>query len=150
MSADILTARLSRLAGALLLAGNGSWFLIGNTKEPCDWPAVGFERPAEGDPATLRVRRLKPIAEQPSPVLAAISPAALSVHINGHPIESIAELLADRLLIRRNASFSERLWRIVTGDSDEHPTAPPTDITWLIAMPERVWEIVRDTALKCL
>lgn len=141
------TARLSRLAGALLLAGHGSWFLIGNTKEPCDWAAVGFERPAEGDPAALRVRRLQPLGNQPS-----LGSATLSIQINGQPFESIAETLADRLLIRRNSSFSERLWRIVTGASDEHPTALPADadVTWLIAMPERVWEIVRDTALKCL
>jgi hypothetical protein len=147
MSATPATARLSRLAGALLLAGDGSWFLIGNTKEPCDWAAVGFERPAEGDAATLRVRRLIPVSDEPS-----LEPAALSIHINGQPIETIAQLLADRLLIRRNASFSERLWRIVIGASDEHPTAPPADVdvTWLISMPERVWEIVRDTALKCL
>jgi hypothetical protein len=147
MSANPTTARLSRLAGALLLAGNGFYFLIGNTKEPCDWATIGFEQPAEGDAATLRVRRLIPTADEPS-----LGPAALSVLINGQPVETIAERLADRLLIRRNASFSERLWRIVTGASDEHPTALPAeaDVTWLIAMPERVWEIVRDTALKCL
>lgn len=141
------TARLLRLAGALLLEGQGSYFLIGNTKEPCDWPTVGFERPTEGDPAALRVRRLEPLGNQPS-----LGPTTLSIQINEQPIESIAGTLANRLLIRRNSSFSERLWRIVIGASDENPSGLPanSDVTWLIAMPEQVWEIVRDTALKCL
>jgi hypothetical protein len=141
------TAELSRLAGALLLSGDGAFFLIGNTKEPCDWAAAGFERPAEGAAATLRVRRLESLR-----TVAATGPDCLSVRMNGHSMESIAEILANRLLIHRNASFSERLWRILTGASEENPITPSVerDVSWLLAMPERVWEIVREAALKCL
>lgn len=141
------TAKLSRLAGALLLVGEEEYFLIGNTKEPCDWSAVGFEPPAEGDAATLRVRRLMPLREIPTPAT-----PCLIVQQNAQSLDSIAHTLANRLLILRNASFSERLWRIVTGATDESPTeaANGEDVTWLLTMPDRVWEIVREAALKCL
>lgn len=140
-------ARLQRLAGALLLMCEGQYFLIGNTKEPCDWKAVGFERPPEGDAVTLRVRRLQPLGNDP-----ALDTTPLTIEPDGRSPEHIAAMLADRLLIVRNASFSERLWRIVTGASDESPVAAADgeDVTWLLAMPERVWEIVREAALKCM
>ncbi len=141
------TATLSRLAGAMLLAGYNEFYLIGNTKEPCDWAAVGFAKPSEGDAATLRVRRLQPLQQAP----ATNSPCGYVV-ASDQSIEAIAEILASRLLIVRNASFSERLWRIVTGASDENPVVADTtpDVSWLVAMPDTVWEIVREAALKCL
>lgn len=140
-------ATLSRLAGAMLLAHGGEFYLIGNTKEPCDWTAVGFSKPEEGEAATLRVRRLHPLQQTP----ATNSPCGF-VFAKDRSLEAIAELLASRLLIVRNASFSERLWRIVTGVSDESPVPAESalDVSWLLAMPDRVWEIVREAALKCI
>ena len=60
-------------------------------------------------------------------------------------------MLAKRLLIQRNGSVSERLWRLVTGESDESVAAvSETEATWLVQMPEAVWNIIRENVLKCL
>lgn len=50
-----------------------------------------------------------------------------------------------RLVIHRNASVSERLWRLVTQGEAE----PRTDARWLGQMPASVWNVVRDGVLKC-
>ena len=46
-------ARVGRLAGGLLLetklGGNAAWFLVGDTKVPCDWLAAGFDPPSQRD-----------------------------------------------------------------------------------------------------
>ena len=42
-------ARVGRLAGALLAETEGRYFLVGNTKEPCDFRALGVEPPPEID-----------------------------------------------------------------------------------------------------
>jgi hypothetical protein len=42
-------ARVGRLAGAILAETEGRYFLIGNTKEPCDFRSEGFEQPAAID-----------------------------------------------------------------------------------------------------
>ncbi len=141
------TAILSRLAGAMLLARGGEFYLVGNTKEPCDWAGIGFSKPEEGDAATLRVRRLHLLRDDPN-----VGNPCAFVAVAGQPLELIADVLARRLLIVRNASFSERLWRIVTGASDESsvPAEETPDVSWLLAMPDPVWEIVREAALKCL
>ncbi len=149
-STAIIKAHLSRLAGALLLAGDGEYFLIGSTKMPCDWSAAGFEPPVDGDADALRVRRLKPFGE-----VAQGDSCACWIQLDRQShgsIEGIAGILANRLLIRRNASVSERLWRIATGANDESLSgaAIGVDLTWLVIIPEHVWEIVRETALKCL
>ncbi len=140
------TATLSRLAGAMLLAGGQEFYLIGNTKEPCDWAAIGLSKPAEGEAAMSRVRRLHRVSEMP------VSYKPCGSVVSSQSVEAIAEALAARLLIVRNASFSERLWRIVTGASDENNVAADEapDVSWLVQMPDHVWEIVRETALKCL
>lgn len=140
-----MTAKVTRFAGAILLETAAQFFLIGNTKEPCDWRAAGFDTPEEIDAVKCTFFRLSPYREiyLPSHCLLIVSDQ------NG---EALAQILAGRFLIRRNGSVSERLWRIVTGETEEEPLSQmePFDISWLISMPERVWDIVRDTALKCL
>ena len=42
-------ARVGRLAGAILAESHGHYFLVGNTKAPCDWRKAGFEPPADID-----------------------------------------------------------------------------------------------------
>jgi hypothetical protein len=139
--------QLTRLAGALLLAGDGAYFLIGNTKEPCDWNAAGFHAPTEVEAGAQTVRRLELAG-----MTHAGAPALLTIRTDGQTVETIAEILANRFLIRRSASVSERLWRLVTGVHDESSSESfaDTDATWLVRMPERVWDVVRDAALKCL
>jgi hypothetical protein len=141
-----MTARLVRLAGAILLENAGQFYLLGNTKQPCDWHQAGFETPAEVDALKSAFIPLMPSRE------VHVEPPYLLVDTVGKSTEALAQILADRFLIRRNGSVSERLWRIVTCESDESgsPEAQQTDASWLVAMPDQIWEIVRDAALKCL
>jgi len=60
--------------------------------------------------------------------------------------EELAQLLARRFIIQRNNSVSNRLWNVVTCDSDEGAV----DARWLEQMPDEVWNVVRDSVLKCL
>jgi hypothetical protein len=57
-------------------------------------------------------------------------------------VEELAKLLHARLVIQRNDSVSERLWRIVTHDG-------AVRAQWLIDVPAHVWDIVRDSVLRC-
>jgi hypothetical protein len=141
-----MTAHISRLSGAILLECDGQFLLIGNTKSPCNWLTEGFEAPAEVDAVKQPVLRLTS-----SNITKSISPVLIVSAIESSG-ESLAKILADRFLIRRNGSVSERLWRIVTGESDESstPAEHPIQVNWLVTMPSSVWEIIRETALKCL
>jgi hypothetical protein len=57
------------------------------------------------------------------------------------PLE-LAEILTRRLVIERNGSVSERLWRLITHEG-------ATRAQWLVDVPAHVWEIVRDQVLRC-
>lgn len=135
-------ARLTRLGGALLLESEGLFYLIGETKEPCDFPAAGFEAPAEREPGGATVRPLRGEAQARS------GEPALLLPLEG---EGCAALVARRLLIERNASVSERLWRLSFGlsEPDEEPQGE-IDAAWLVQLPEGVWRAVRDSVLRCV
>jgi precorrin-3B C17-methyltransferase len=136
-------ARVGRLAGALLLStfdrGEPAWFLVGDTKVPCDWDAAGFVRPADRDASVARFIRLVPSGD---PHLVA---PMIEIGIEG---EVAARMVADRLLVARNGAVSERLWRLLLGE-DEAATREVIDARWLGEMPTRVWDVVRDAVLKC-
>jgi hypothetical protein len=138
-----MMARVGRLAGALLAETGGEFFLVGNTKEPCDFEAVGFESPGEVDALERRYIRLAPrrAVELAAPYL--------RLDLEG---EALAGLLAERLLIERNASVSDRLWRLLIDPSgqEELPEDEAVDARWLAEIPAPIWEIVRDTVLRCL
>ncbi len=126
-------ARVGRLAGALLAESGGQYFLIGNTKEPCDFVAAGFEPP--GEPVDALVRpwvRLGATRE------IALRAPVLAVELEG---EALAARLAESFLIERNGSVSERLWQIVSAAGE--------DARWLGVVPPSIWRIVRDAVLKC-
>ena len=132
-----MSARVSRLAGAILVESEGQYYLVGNTKEPCDFAAAGFEPPAEPVDAMarpfVRLGRVREIALR-APVL--------TMDVAG---EAAAARLAAAFVIERNGSVSERLWRLVTGDEPE----AEIDARWLAQMPAQVWQVVRDTVLRC-
>jgi hypothetical protein len=136
-------ARVGRLAGAILAETGGSFFLIGNTKEPCDFEAAGFEPPEAID--ALK-RPYVPLSARRA---VEIRPPCLTLDLEG---EQLAATLAERLLIERNGSVSERLWRLLMdpGGQDELPLDQPVDVRWLGEMPAPIWNIVRDTVLRCL
>jgi hypothetical protein len=135
-------ARIGRLAGALLVETGEQWWLVGNTKEPCDWRAHGFESPPEIDAVKRPYLCLqsvgKPRLDEPH----------LFVEKEG---EELAKEIARRMLVARNGSVSERLWRLILGvdDANDHPRGA-IDARWLVEIPEPVWRVVRDAVLQCL
>jgi hypothetical protein len=163
-------ARVGRLAGAILAETGGAYYLVGNPKQPCDWRAAGFEPPGELDAC---VRPAVPLVRCPAtaPAIAAdreLAPAAplvletpvLELDVEG---EALAALLAGCFVIPRTGSVSERLWRLVIGQTDEtdqtdqtdeaggDPAPPPATIAarWLGELPPTIWRIVRDSVLRC-
>ncbi len=135
-------ATVGRLAGAILAETDGSFFLVGNPKEPCDFAAAGFEPPGEIDALKRPFIRLLPYRN------VHVSPPRLLLSAEG---EALAKLLGDRFLIHRNGSVSDRLWRLVTSaeGEEEQSKAETIDADWVAKMPPAVWQIVRDTVLRC-
>jgi hypothetical protein len=148
-------SRVARLAGALLAETEGEYFLVGNLKRPCDFASAGFEPPPReiaqpgdgGAPASgeryLRLRRSGPLAV-PGPWLV--------LQLEG---EALARLLGERLIIARTGSVSDRLWRLILGGDPEGDPGGATaadlvvDSAWLASVPGPIWQIVRDTVLRC-
>jgi hypothetical protein len=129
-------ARVGRLAGSLLAATEGRYFLVGDLKEPCDFAAAGFEEPVQipgRDLPFIRLRALREIS---------LSAPRLVLDVEG---EELAKLLFTRLVIARNGSVSNRLWRLVLGLEE----GVDVDARWLGQVPTEVWNIVRDSVLRC-
>jgi hypothetical protein len=139
--------RAYRLAGAIVgVDGDGGdeHYLVGNTKQPCDWGAHGFEPPVEIDATKRPFVRLARAGD------VTLDGTCLALDGEG---ETLARTLADRFLVARNGSVSERLWRLVVGlgDPDAEPPADGVvDARWLGAMPPAIWNVVRDTVLRCV
>jgi len=134
---------VARLSGALLAHTQGQYYLIGNLKRPCDFAAHGFEPPGAEIDALQR----------PFVALRATREVQLAAPVLELPLEgpALLQLLAERLLIERNGSVSDRLWRLVLGDSDETPVNDGVHpAPWFSAMPVRIWRCVRESVLRCL
>jgi hypothetical protein len=116
-------ARIGRWMGAIVVESDGAHWLVGNPKEPC----------AEV-PETLAPPYVRALA---SPV-----PLADALVIDDGDGAAVARVLAAKLVIQRNGSVSERLWRLVSGDG-------ATRAQWLVDVPQPIWDIVRDTVLRC-
>ncbi len=69
-------------------------------------------------------------------------PLATPLALDDRDVDELAALVRARLVIARNGSVSERLWRIVVHDE-------ATRALWLVDVPAHVWEIVRDAVLRC-
>ena len=116
-------ARIGRYKGAIVVEAGGAQVLVGNPKEPCALVPDALAAPY--------TRRL------PAPV-----PLTAPIELDDGDAAELARRVAARLVIARNGSVSERLWRLVT-----HGEA--TRGQWLLDVPAHVWEIVRDTVLRC-
>lgn len=116
-------ARLGRWKGALVLQTATGWWLIGQPKEPC--PLC---------PDTLLPPYVQPL---PGPV-----ELTASLELEEEDGALLAPRLAARLLIARNGSTSERLWRLVCHNG-------ATSAAWLTEIPAHVWEVVREAILRC-
>jgi len=133
-------ARVGRLAGAILLETDGDYFLVGNTKEPCDFAAHGFY-PVDVDAHRSSYLRLSVAG----PVK--LSGSCLIVDGEG---EGLAQLMAQRFLIERTGSVSERLWRLVRDPNDDgEGSVEDVEASWLSRIPAPVWQVVRDAVLRC-
>lgn len=135
-------ARVGRLAGAILAETRGECYLVGNTKVPCDWVAAGFEPPGEIDALARPFIRLSPLRPLE------IDPPCLIVDVED---EALPGLLTDLFVIQRTGSVSERLWSLVTGESqeDDRRQSEVTQARWLGEVPLPIWQIVRDAVLRC-
>jgi hypothetical protein len=69
-------------------------------------------------------------------------PLSSPLEVGERGLDELAAVAHARLVIARNDSVSERLWRIVTHEG-------ATSAEWLFDVPAHVWEIVRDTVLRC-
>lgn len=129
---------LSRLAGAILVETAGQSFLVGNTKMPGDFPAAGFAAPSTIDALVTPVLPLIKLRDEARPAprillpVTAVDPAAAAAHVAG------------LFVIERNGSVSDRLWRLVLAEQ-----GGDVEAAWLGQMPIAVWQIVRDTVLRC-
>jgi hypothetical protein len=141
-----MIAYVGRLAGALFVQSHDSFFLVGNTKRPCNWEACGLAAPGEIDAIKHPFVRLSPLQPLEIPV------PRLRIEVAKEQLpETLAQVLADRFLIVRNGSVSDRLWRLILqkGDDPESLTEE-VDATWLAEMPPHVWKIVREAVLRCV
>jgi hypothetical protein len=132
-------ARIARLAGAVLAETEGRYYLIGDLKEPCDFTLAGFTPPGEleaGRPAYRLLSALRSIT---------LEPPVLTIALEG---EELARRLADFLVIKRNGSVSERLWRLIV-QPEVHEGKTEIDARWLGEVPRAIWQIVQDTVLRC-
>lgn len=138
-------ARVGRLAGAILAETGGDYYLVGNPKVPCDWRAAGFEPPGDLDARVRPSMRLARLAASGPPTLGV---PQLTLEVEG---EVLGRLLADAFVIPRTGSVSERLWRLVIGEDDEHERELSDVISarWLGEVPPAIWNIVRDSVLRC-
>jgi hypothetical protein len=138
--------RVGRLAGAILVEAGTDYFIVGDTKRPCDWSAAGFEPPGPLDAVALPYVRLSRAG-----ALNLAGPwLQLETAMRG---EELARRLAARFLVERNGSVSDRLWRLVLRADPEGDDPPPetvVDARWLAEMPDHVWQIVRAQVLRCL
>jgi hypothetical protein len=116
-------ARIGRWMGAIVVESGGAHWLVGNPKEPC------AEVPDALEPPYVRA-------------LAAPVPLGGALALDDGDGETVARAVAQKLVIQRNGSVSERLWRLVTSEGQSRAQ-------WIIDIPAPVWEIVRDTVLRC-
>jgi hypothetical protein len=135
-------ARVGRLAGAILTETQGRFYLVGNTKVPCEWAEVGFEPPGDIDALARPFIQLTPRKHVD------IAPPYLLLDVEG---DALPRMLVDLFLIQRTGSISERLWRLVRGQPEEDsiPVAAVTPARWLGEIPQPIWQIVRDAVLRC-
>lgn len=69
-------------------------------------------------------------------------PLSAALEVDDRDVHELADIVTARLVIARNGSVSERLWRLITHEG-------ATRAQWLVDVPAPVWEIVREQVLRC-
>ncbi len=135
-----MLSKITRLGGAILACTQGTYYLVGDLKEPCDFSRHGFETPeqikSESKQAFIELKVIGPVTSDEEIVM--------TMETEGR---ALAELLFKRFIITRNCSVSERLWRVAICSKDADSKV---DARWLEQMPDEVWNVVRENILKCL
>lgn len=135
--------RFGRLAGAILLDYNSDFFLIGHTKEPCDFAQHGFEaidsdRDQEAKIEKLSRKEGTELSWDEDSIIFTVADASC---------EEVLTKLSDIFLIRRNNMVSERIWGLF---AEELPTDTKQHSgQWMMESPAVIWDIVRDSVLRC-
>jgi hypothetical protein len=132
-------AQVGRLVGAIIAVTGDDIYLVGDTKEPCDFQRFGLENPPERN--VLAQPYIKVQARGPF----AIEGLRLEIDLEG---EALPQLLVDTFLIFRNGSVSERLWRLCLQYCPE-PVNAVVPAHWLRHVPRGIWDMVRDSVLRC-
>ena len=130
-------SRVGRMAGALLVESEGRVWLVGFPKEPCDFVAKGVLTPGPIGTWEGYSTRVEPCAALD------FGREVLLLELEG---QVLIETLVRRLLIARNGSVSERLWRLLWSSASQQSPFPARFLT---ETPEVVWNVVRDAVLRC-
>ncbi len=132
-------AEFGRFYGSILAHTGSEVFLIGDLKQPAEFERYGLETPAERN-----------VLQQP--YIKLVQRAGFQLEGERWWIdqegEKLAQILVDSFLIFRNGSVSERLWRLVKAQSTVKDDGR-LDASWLAHMPPGIWDIVRDSVLRC-
>ncbi|HWE27736.1 MAG TPA: precorrin-3B C(17)-methyltransferase [Polyangia bacterium] len=120
-------ARVGRYKGAIVVDVGGAQWLVGNPKEPCAEVPDTVEAPY--------VRALTTTV-----------PLVPGFVVDGDDGAALASALAGKLVIARNGSVSERLWRLVRGEAQG---CGEPRLQWLADIPQPIWDIVREQVLRC-
>lgn len=135
---------IARLCGAIVFRSEGHYFLIGELKEPCVFEEYGFELPQrEGtaDRHWVELRLKDPCVQ---------SKLNFSVALNfSGPLG--ANQVYRSFAIYRNSSISERLMNLVLDVSPRFQLKEQEmiDARWLSGLPFSIWQMIRDSILKC-
>jgi hypothetical protein len=132
-------AQVGRLVGAIIAVTGDDIYLVGDTKEPCDFTRYGLEEPPERNVLAQPYIKLQKRGDFQ------IEGLRLELDVEG---EALPQLMVDTFLIFRNGSVSERLWRLCLQYCPE-PVDGVVRADWLRHVPRGIWEIVRDTVLRC-
>lgn len=132
-------AQVGRLAGSIIAITGEDYYLVGDSKGPCDFTQFGFAQPV-----------LRQVLHEPYVLLQKIGEVRLEadrlfMSLEG---ESLAQLLVDVFMIMRNGSISERLWRLCLSHCQQNAEGL-WDADWLKNTPSGIWDIVRDVVLRC-
>lgn len=140
MPLEVRMIELYRLAGSILIKSKNQFYLLGNLKEPCNLNQYGFE---QVDFDALQIPYLKLNIYDESKTIFFRDPIFILSNSELRDIEAILQNLSDKLLIKRNGSVSERLWNLLKNYQKDK------NISWIIDIPQEIWDIVRDNVLKC-
>ena len=140
-------SKVMRLKGAILAESKGSYYLVGNPKEPLDFHEWGFEPPLNFQAPGIPFTRLERSVDASGP----FQPESDEVLLMDLEGEALAKKLVQLFMIRRNGSISERLWSLVTESGQDASAQEPAmaRADWLAQTPEDIWDIVRDSVLRC-